>query len=129
MGPPPGGAPSVDPVLVVIGDMACTQTHVITPNGTYPLAGTSWIATHQVHETTGTPTYAIILTIVFFLFCLLGLLFLLIKEHTLQGHVQVSVQGPGIYHAAQVPVSSRAQIADIEQRVNYARSLVAALQR
>ena len=75
------------------------------------------------------PAWAIVCAIIFFIFCLLGLLFLLIKERKTQGFVQVSVQGHGVFHATQVPVSSPAQVMDIEQRVNYCRSLVAALQQ
>ncbi|HEV2032845.1 MAG TPA: hypothetical protein VGU71_01385 [Candidatus Dormibacteraeota bacterium] len=127
----PGPAPGqpAGPVLVTVGDMACTQTSVITPTGAYPLAGTTWIVANNTVTTESIPAYAIVMAIIFFLFCLLGLLFLLIKERKTQGYVQVSVQGPGVFHATQVPVSSPAQILDIEQRVNYVRSLVAALQR
>jgi hypothetical protein len=125
------GTPAAQPagqVLVTIGDMACTQTTVITPTGSYPLAGTTWIVANNTVTTESIPAYAIVMAIIFFIFCLLGLLFLLIKERKTQGYVQVSVQGPGLFHATQVPVSSPAHVLDIEQRVNYCRSLVAALQ-
>ena len=115
------------PVLVTVGDIACTPTQVITPAGTYPLAGTTWIVTNNTTITERIPAYAIVLAIVFFLFCLLGLLFLLIKERQMYGYMQVSVQGPRLYHMTQVPISSLAQVADVERRVAYIRSLVAAL--
>ena len=35
---PTGG----EPVLVAIGPIQCTQTHVITPAGTAPIAGAPW---------------------------------------------------------------------------------------
>lgn len=120
-GPPPG------PVLVTVGDVACTQTEVITPAGRAPLRGTTWIVSNQTTVTQSIPSYAIVLAIVFALLCLIGLLFLLIKERRVQGFMQVSVQGPGLYHATQVPVSSDLQIRDVEARVSYIRSLVAAL--
>jgi hypothetical protein len=41
--------------------------------------------------------------------------------------VQVTVQGQGTFHATQIPVNNRMQVGDIHQRVNYVRSLVAAL--
>ena len=41
--------------------------------------------------------------------------------------VTLTVQGPGTFHATQIPVSNRLQVGDVHQRVNYVRSLVAAL--
>ena len=70
---------------------------------------------------------AIVLTIIFALACLLGPLFLLIKERKIQGFMQVSVQSPGYYYVTQVAVSGDAQMRDVEARANYIRSLVAAL--
>ncbi len=66
------------------------------------------------------------LAIIFFVFCRLGLLFLLIKERKTQGYVEVTVQGEGLYHVTQIPVSSPAQIPHIRQAVDYARTLSAA---
>ena len=119
------GAPS--DVLVTIGDIACTQTQLLTPNGVYPLAGTNWIVTNNTTSREKIPTYAIVLAIVFAILCLVGLLFLLIKEHTIEGSIQVSVQSPEVFYATQVPISSPQQVGDVEQRVNYARGLVRAL--
>jgi len=124
---PPGGGTA--PILVTVGDMACTQFHVITPSGTYPLAGTTWIMTNNTTTTESIPAYAIVLAIIFFVFCLLGLLFLLIKDRRTQGFLSVSVQGPGLLHVTQIPVSSPQQIGDTDNRVNYIRSLVAGLPR
>ena len=67
------------------------------------------------------------LAVLFFLVCLLGLLFLLVKEKRTTGYVQVTVQGQGTFHATQIPASNRLQVGDVHQRVNYVRSLVAAL--
>ncbi len=113
--------------LVTVGDVACTQTEVITPTGRAPLRGTTWIVSNQTTVSEGIPAYAIVLAIIFFLACLLGLLFLLIKERKVQGFMQVTVQGPGFFHATQVPVSTEGQIRDVEARVNYIRGLVASL--
>jgi cell division septal protein FtsQ len=66
-----------------------------------------------------------VLAVIFFVFCLLGLLFLLIKDTKTTGHVQVSVQGHGHYHATTIPASSPAMPMQINQQVNYARSLAA----
>jgi len=114
-------------VLVTIGDIACSQTQVFTPGSVFPLAGTTWIVADHSTTREKIPTYAIVLAIVFALACLLGLLFLLIKERTVEGYVQVSVQGPSLYYATHIPARDPNTVVDVEQRVNYTRSLVAAL--
>ena len=121
------GAVAPQPVLVTVGDIGCTQTEVITPNGRHPMAGTTWIVTNQTRVTERIPPYAIVLAIIFALACLIGLLFLLIKERRTEGFMQVAVNGDGFYYATQVPVSGPLQIADVENRVNYIRGLAAAL--
>ncbi len=117
--------PHVPPqILVTVGDIACSPTHVFTPGGQYPLAGTTWIVTNQTSITRHIPGYAIVLAVLFFWVCLLGLLFLAIKEERMQGFVQVSVRGAGFYYATQVPIQFPPEVVDTEQRVNYIRSLV-----
>ncbi|MEV6559977.1 hypothetical protein AB0M22_29945 [Nocardia sp. NPDC051756] len=115
------------PVLVTVGDIGCTGTRVMTPSGEHPLAGTTWIVTNQTSVDRRIPSYAIVLAVLLMVFCLLGLVFLAVKEEKIQGFVQVSVQGPGFYYATQVRITDRAQVFDTEQRVNYIRGLVAAL--
>ncbi|MBB4933329.1 hypothetical protein F4561_004149 [Lipingzhangella halophila] len=117
---PAGGQP-----LTMIGDIAVYQHEVVTPAGRFPIKGTTWTATDmsQVHETL--PTYAVVLTIVFVWFCLLGLLFLLMKERSVQGYVQVTVHGSGMFHSTMVPAHSAATFPQVMQQVNYARSLAA----
>lgn len=114
------------PVLVTIGDIACTQTEVITPAGRRPVNSVAWTFTDLSQTTQGIPAYAIVLAILFFAFCLLGLLFLLVKETRTTGWVQVTVQGDRFLHQVQLPVSSAQQVADYNARVGYARSLTAA---
>ncbi len=126
---PPPQPPESGTVVVAVGDISCTQARVMTPSGTYPLGETVWTVQNHTFMFESTPGYAVILAIVFFIFCLLGLLFLLIKQRTVTGYVQVSVQGPGLYHATQIPVASTAAIADVEARVNYIRGLVVAVPR
>ncbi|WP_084654239.1 hypothetical protein [Nocardia altamirensis] len=112
-------------VLVTVGDIGCTATRVLTPSGAHPLAGTTWILTNQTTVSQRIPSYAIVLAVLLMLACLLGLLFLAVREEVIQGFVQVSVQGPDFYYATQVPISDRRQVLDTEQRVNYIRGLAA----
>jgi len=113
--------------LVTVGDIGVSATDYMTPGGTFPLARTQWIVQENVQTTSGIPTYAVVLAVIFFVFCLLGLLFLLIKEERTSGYVQVTVQGPGAFYATHIPVANRMAVGDVHQRVNYVRSLVAAL--
>ena len=111
------------PVLVTIGDIVCTSTTVITPSGQVPVGSVVWSYTDMSRTNRTIPTWAVVLAVVFFFFCLLGLLFLLVKEDKTEGSVQVVVQGPGFLHQIQLPVASIGQVQDYAARVNYARSL------
>lgn len=115
--------PSPSPVLVTIGDIACTQDEVITPSGRAPIAGTTWTFTDMTRTDRTIPAWAIVLAVLFFLFCLLGLLFLLVKEERTTGSVQITVSAPGLLHVTQIPVAAPAAVMDFNARVNYARNL------
>lgn len=116
-------SPPPAPVLLTVGDIHCTQTAVIVPHGTYGLAGTQWTHTDMSHTRTSIPAWAIVCAIIFFFFCLLGLLFLLVKEEQTSGYAQVSVQGPNLLHTTQIPINSLGAAQDIAARVAYARQL------
>jgi hypothetical protein len=126
-GPGTGLEPAMagEPVLVSIGDISVTQSRVFTPSGSRSLNEVSWTVTDMSVTSQGIPTWAIVCAIVFFVFCLLGLLFLLVKESKTQGTVQITVHGPGFVHTSQIPVYSQDQVADINARVNYVRTLTA----
>lgn len=113
-------------MLVSIGDIGVTPTSVITPTGTAPIGEVTFLFTDMSRTTQEIPTWAIVLTVIFVVFCLLGLLFLLVKETRTQGSVQVVVQGPRLLHTVQLPVWSPEQAWDYNARVNYARSVAAA---
>ncbi|HTV11514.1 MAG TPA: hypothetical protein VME20_06590 [Acidimicrobiales bacterium] len=122
----PGGPPGQ--VLVTVGDISCTQTEVLVPNGRASLRGTTWTVQNQTAVTTKIPTWAIVVAVVgLLIICVFSLLFLLVKERTVQGIAQVTVQGPGLLHTTSIPVTSEVQMRDIESRVNYIRGLVTAL--
>ena len=115
-----------EPVLVEIGDIGVTQSTVITPSGTAPVGQTTFLLTDMSITREEIPTWAVVCAVIFFVFCLLGLLFLLAKERRTEGYVQIVVQGPHLLHTAQVPVYAFEQVWDLNQRVNYARSLAVA---
>lgn len=115
--------------LVSIGDITVTQTQVITPTGTFPIAGSQWTVYDMTTTRQEISQTGLILAIVgFVLICALSLLFLLMKEEKTSGLVQVTVLGAdGRQHTTQIPASSRAMVDDVNNRVNYARSIAAAI--
>lgn len=124
--PAPGGfQPGAQPggMALSLGDIAVTGDTVMTPAGPMPLKGAVWTATDMSRTEEKIPAHAVVLAIVFFLFCLLGLLFLLMKERVTTGFVQVTVNSGGRHHSTMVPVQSREQVMFVLNQVNYARSL------
>lgn len=116
--PAPGGT-----MLVSIGDIAVMSDSIMTPAGQLPLRGAVWTVTDMTRTEEKMPAYAVVLAILFFLACFLGLLFLLLKEKQTTGHVQVTVNSGGRFHSTVIPVSNPTAAASIMAQVNYARSL------
>jgi hypothetical protein len=111
--------------LMTLGDIAVTESGIVTPAGVLPLRGAVWTVTDMSRTESKTPTYAIVLAVIFFFACLLGLLFLLMKEQVTTGYAQVTVNSGGKYHATMLPVRGPQDIYAITQQVNYARTLSA----
>ncbi|MBB6172865.1 hypothetical protein HNR23_002925 [Nocardiopsis mwathae] len=121
----PAEAYGAEPPLTTIGDITITRTEVITPSGRFPIKGSTWNVADMTHQHETIPAYAIVLAILFFLFCLLGLLFLLIKERRITGGIQVTAQGGGVVHSTMIPARDPSTMMQVMQSVNYARSLAA----
>lgn len=137
-GPPPHlpvptdayGQPATfdEPVIMTIGDISITQRHVIVPSGRFPLRGTTWTVQDSTQVTESIPAYAIILTLLTIWFlCIFGLLFLLIKQKKVTGFVSITVTGPNLFHAVQLPPGQQ-NAAMAAHQVNQARALAAAAQ-
>jgi hypothetical protein len=120
------GSPS-EPQLATIGDIPITQHWVYTPTGQYPIQGSVWTMTDMSRYEESVSTVGIVLAVLFIWFCLLGLLFLLMKDRRVSGFVQVNVQGNGFYHSTMIPVTGPYTVVAVSQQVNYARSLAAAV--
>jgi hypothetical protein len=121
-----GFSQSQEQALVTIGDIAVSQSWVSTPSGARPVKDVTWTMTDMTYTTQAIPTWAIVCAIIFFLLCLIGLLFLLVKETKTRGSIQVSVHSKGFVHTTQIPITHLQQVQDIAARVSYARSLTAA---
>ncbi|MFD7337017.1 hypothetical protein ACFV98_13555 [Streptomyces violascens] len=124
-GPPPqhlpaatGGAP-----VLSLGDITVVNGSIMTPAGPLPLKGAVWNATDMSRTEEKIPTHAIVLAIIFFIFCLLGLLFLLMKEKTTTGFIQVTVTSGGRHHSTMIPANDAGTFPWVMGQVNYARSL------
>jgi hypothetical protein len=108
---------------LTIGDIAITNDKVITPNGIGNLAASQWIFSDMSRTESRIPSTAIILAIVFALLCLIGLLFLLMRETKITGYAEVSVHTGNLFHKVQIPVKSQNEINNIRDLVNKAQSL------
>ncbi|MER5770587.1 hypothetical protein [Streptomyces sp. NPDC001985] len=113
-----GGAP-----LVAIGDITVVGDSIITPAGSLALRGAVWNATDLSRTEEKIPVYAIVLAVLFFGACGLGLLFLLIKEKSTTGFVQVTVTNDGRHHATMIPAHNPYVFQQIMGQIGYARSI------
>jgi hypothetical protein len=59
--------PGTEPVIVAIGEIQVTSATILTPAGAFPLRGSQWHATDQWFVTQRIPQWAIVMTIVGFL--------------------------------------------------------------
>lgn len=105
--------------------MQATQHYLVTPSGSWPISSVNVTTQDQTQATTHTPTWAIVMVIVFIWFFLLSLLFLLARESRVTGFVNVTVWGPnGQSHVENVPVYDAIQRADVFNRVAYLQNLI-----
>ncbi|MBT2489983.1 hypothetical protein J7E96_15955 [Streptomyces sp. ISL-96] len=121
-GPPAGYAPAP---LMSIGDITVMPDSIVTPSGTMPLKGAVWTVTDMSRTEEKMPTVAVVLAVVFFVFCFLGLLFLLMKEKVTTGYIQITVTSGGRHHSTVVPALGPHTFHMIMGQINYARSLSA----
>ncbi|MFG2330401.1 hypothetical protein ACGFMM_12310 [Streptomyces sp. NPDC048604] len=118
----PQYAPAVAPTLQ-IGDISVVGDQIVTPSGTMPLKGAVWNAMDLSRVEEKIPPVAIVLAVIFFLACLLGLLFLLMKERITTGYVQVTVTSGGRHHSVLIPATTPDTFFGVMGQINYARTL------
>ncbi|MET3983389.1 hypothetical protein [Streptomyces sp. PvR034] len=119
------GVPYAAPGMAsfALGDITVAGDQIITPSGTMPLKGAMWNATDFSRTEEKIPTSSIVLAVVFAVFCLLGLLFLLMKEKVTSGYIQVTVTSGGRHHATMIPATDLNTFPWVMNQLNYARSL------
>ncbi|MEV1044704.1 hypothetical protein [Streptomyces sp. NPDC049916] len=124
--PLPQGAPGQGGVpMMAIGDITVLSDAIVTPSGTMPLRGAVWTATDMSRTEEKIPAHAIVLAIIFALFCLIGLLFLLMKEKRTTGFVQVTVTSGGRHHSTMIPAAGPHTFPAVMAQLNAARSMSA----
>lgn len=102
-----------------VGDIGVSQSRVVTPRGTAPLAGSQWWAVSRSAYTQHIPVWAIVLAVVLFP---LGLLFLLAKETRLSAWIEVTVQSGNLMHQTAVPHDGPSAL-DVLGKVEYLNDL------
>lgn len=115
---PAGGVP-----MLSLGDITVMNDQIVTPSGTMPLKGAVWTATDLSRTEERIPTAGVVLAVIFFMVCLLGLLFLLMKEKKTTGFIQVSVTSGGRHHATMLPAYGPDSFAMVMAQLNTARAM------
>ncbi|MDQ0986510.1 hypothetical protein [Streptomyces sp. V2I9] len=124
--PVPQGMPGQGGVPVLsIGDITVMNDAIVTPSGSMPLKGAVWTATDMSRTEEKIPAHAVVLAIIFALFCLIGLLFLLMKEKRTTGFIQVTVTSGGRHHSTMIPAMGPHTFPAVMGQLNYARSMSA----
>lgn len=106
-----------------LGDITIAGDQIITPSGTMPLRGAVWNATDFSRTEEKIPAHAIVLAVIFFIFCLLGLLFLLMKERRTTGYIQITVNSGGRHHSTMIPAVDPGTYMWVMSQLNQARAL------
>ena len=122
MGAAERGPGEQEELLATLGDISVTENWIYTPAGTYPLRGSTWTVVDRSQEFEKISTAGLVLALVFVWFCLVGLLFLLMKERTATGYYEVTVQGDDFAYSTLIP-AEKIRLEAVEDEVDYARSL------
>ncbi|PRX97243.1 hypothetical protein [Allonocardiopsis opalescens] len=113
-----------EPPLLRIGDISVSREYVATPAGTVPLAGTNWIVNDLTFTRYRVSAAGIVLSVAMvFVISVFSLLFLLMREQVVRGHIQVTVHGNGLYHTTAVPITAAHEIGYVLGQVNQARTM------
>ncbi len=113
-------------MIAQVGEIQVTAASVHTPTGEFPLRGTTWQVAEQWLPNQRTPPWAIAAAILGF--CVVGpfsLLFLLVRQTGYLGIAQVTVHSWAHEYVARIPVTDQAQVQQLQNQVNYVRSLAA----
>ncbi|MFX4290782.1 hypothetical protein [Streptomyces bohaiensis] len=111
--------------LLYIGDITVMPDAILTPAGPMPLRGAVWTFNDLSRTEKSITTTGIVLACVFAVFCLLGLLFLLMREERTTGYIQVGVTSGGRHHSTMIPATTPHAGPAIAHQVAWLRSISA----
>lgn len=121
----PSGAP-VDPTLFALGDIGVGRVWVATPSGSAPMNGSTFYLQEAVYTEEKMPQWALIAAIVGFVFiCVFSLFFLMVKEKTVTGYVDVTVINGEFRHLSRIPITTPFQLDQIRRQVADAQQMAA----
>jgi len=121
---PMSGNPASN-ALVAIGRVWANDRSLVTPVGTFDLRDVTVTAYDQSREERFIPGWAIVMTIITFFFFFLGLLFLLVRDTRVSGHVVVQFStGTQMVHAEHIPIGSQYDRDEQFRRVSFLQSLI-----
>ncbi len=112
--------------VLTIGDIGVSPSWIVTPNGTAPLRGSQWTVQDWTYTRQAIPTWAIVVAVIGAVVCLLGLLFLLVKEPRTDGFVEVTVRSDHVFHGIRLPADTPHAVAHVRHLVYQAQTMAAA---
>ncbi len=121
--PPPSAPP--EQVVLTIGDIGVSRSWVVTPQGAAPLRDSQWTIRNWNVTHDAIPTWAVVMAVIGTVFCLIGLLFLLVKEPRTTVRLEVAVRSGSLYHAVQFPSGSAQKVAATRGLVAQAQAMAA----
>lgn len=110
---------------VQIGSIRVTNGTVYMQYGQFPLKGSRWHIDHYWETRRELPTWAIVAMCVTVIFCLVGLLFLLVKEDVTTEYARVVVAYGDGGCTTLVPIMGQAQYDYLASLVTYVEMLEA----
>jgi hypothetical protein len=111
---------------VQLGEVKVSSTTIHTPAGDIPLRGSQWAVTDQWRAESKIPVWAAVCAVVFFfVLCFLSLLFLLARQTTYTGTVQITITNRNQQYVVRIPVTDQRIVQHVNTQVNYVRSLAA----
>jgi hypothetical protein len=113
--------------VLTIGDIGVSPSWIVTPNGSASLRDSQRTVQDRTFTQQKTPTWAIVMAVLGIVFCLLGLLFLIVKENQTSGYVEVTVRSGNVFHVVQLPANSPQAVAHARQLVYQAQSMASAI--
>lgn len=117
----PGGHEQVWVPELRIGDIEVSRHWIRTPMGVVPSGEVMWAVEDGSDLTRVIPAWAWVACLLTLVFCLIGLLFLFVKEDRRRHYAQVTLRAPGFVHSTRLYGVDASISAQARQLVGQAR--------